>query len=90
MRCDMRRAVRGDRKLEKTYALGGLGVRSTFLMVIRSELWSPWQSSRGDSPGILLLSSKMLRAVAGARQTLSRPMAVENFIAVFGGEKKRV
>lgn len=82
------RAVRlDDRNGRATYANGGLGVRSTFVMVRISELWSLGHSSSGESPGILRSSSsvawvppKTLRAVAEATPSTAREMA-ESLIA---------
>lgn len=68
-----------------TYALGGLGERSTLLIWIKSDDRSPSQSSRGDSPGILWSSSVtvVLKTPAETAGASSAAMnASENFIVV--------
>jgi len=54
---DKRRHVEGDGKLGRTYGEGGLGVRSTLVMV-RVYLSSFWQNSSGLAPGTLRSSSR--------------------------------
>lgn len=73
---------------EKSYALGGLGARSTFLMSMRLPSRLAVQNSMGFSPGTLRLlsnayaeSPQMARAVAGAaRQADKQATAVEKRI----------
>lgn len=76
-----------------TYALGGLGRRSTLVISMRSLSCFPGQSSSGESPGTFksslgttsgALPLKTLKAAAGTRAALRHTATAENLIS--GGD----